>query len=344
MLDQKCIRTCIESAIAMRKEPAIRLLHLARLFATEPGGISLSEITAKLQVSRRTAERMRDAVAETFPQLEEIQGERPKRWRLPNGLSGIFREPLVDELAALHGAARRLAREGIGDSATLLDSLVSKIEASLKPTRRRTLAPDVEGLLESEGFVSRPGPRPNIAPQTFVLIRQAILMGRQLAFQYRSEVAEVPAQREVVPYGILFGHRVYLVAAFPWSDEPVNYRLDRMTDLHVTGTPTCRPADFDLSAYAARSFGVFQEELHDVVLRFLPDAADEVASFRFHQTQTITREADGSSTVCFRAGGLREMAWHLFTWGDAVTILAPEMLRKTMRDLLTSSARALQGT
>jgi hypothetical protein len=42
--------------------------------------------------------------------LEGVDGERPKRWRLPSGLSGIFCEPLADELAALHGVARRLER------------------------------------------------------------------------------------------------------------------------------------------------------------------------------------------------------------------------------------------
>ena len=144
----------------MRKEPATRLLHLARLFAAEHAGISLDEIATRFEVSRRTAERMRDAVAGVFPQLEEIEGERPKRWRLPSGLSSIFREPLADELAALRGVARRLAHDGLNDNAMLLESLTSKIEASLKPARRRMLAPDVEALLEAEGFASRPGPRP----------------------------------------------------------------------------------------------------------------------------------------------------------------------------------------
>jgi len=327
----------------MRKEPAVRLLHLARLLAAEPGGISLDEITAKFQVSRRTAERMRAAIAETFPYLEEIEGEQPKRWRLPNGLSSIFREPLADELAALHGVARRLTHEGVGDSAALLESLASKIEASLKPARRRTLAPDIEALLEAEGFISRPGPWPNIPSQIFSLIREAILMGRRVAFQYRSEIADTPAYREVIPYGLLFGHRAYLVAAFPWEQEPVNYRLDRMTDLCVTKTAGTRPRSFDLDAYSALSFGVFQEEPHDVVLRFIPEVADEVANFRFHPSQTITRGADGSSTLHFRAGGLREMAWHLFTWGDTVMIIAPDELKTMMLDLLENSRRSLQG-
>ncbi len=102
----------------------------------------------------------------------------------------------------------------------MLESLAGKIEASLKPARRRTLTPDVEALQEAEGLASRAGPRPVIAPQTFALIREALLAGRRLAFHYRSEVAEAPAYREVVPYGLLYGHRIYLVAAFPWAEEP----------------------------------------------------------------------------------------------------------------------------
>jgi len=124
---------------------------------------SLPGAWGKLSVNRRTAERMRDAVADVFPQLEEVEGERPKRWRLPNGLSGIFREPLADELAALRAVVRRLEGEGVKDSAALLENLATKIEASLKPARRRTLAPDIEALLEAEGFASRPGPRPVVA-------------------------------------------------------------------------------------------------------------------------------------------------------------------------------------
>jgi predicted DNA-binding transcriptional regulator YafY len=328
--------------MAMRKEPATRLLHLARQFAAEPAGISLDEIAARFEVSRRTAERMRDAVAEVFPQLEEVDGERPKRWRLPNGLSGIFREPLAEELAALHGIARRLKREGDKDTAALLDSVANKIEASLKPARRRTLAPDVEALLEAEGFVSRPGPRPVIAPQIFALIRQAILEGRRLAFSYRSEVAEAPTFREVVPYGLLYGHRVYLVAAFPWETQPVNYRLDRMHDWRVSESAGARPPDFNLDAYAARSFGAYQEEPYNVVLRFIPDVADEVAAFQFHPTQTMTREPDGSTTVRFRAGGLREMAWHLFTWGEAVRIVEPESLTAIMLQIIEAAQRSLR--
>ncbi|MGO9686585.1 MAG: WYL domain-containing protein [Beijerinckiaceae bacterium] len=71
-----------------------------------------------------------------------------------------------------------------------------------------------------------------------------------------------------------------------------------------------------------------------MMLRFIPQVADEVATFQFHPTQTLTHEPDGCTIVRFRAGGLREMAWHLFTWGDAVRIVAPEALKTMMLDFL----------
>ena len=90
------------------------------------------------------------------------------------------------------------------------------------------------------------------------------------------------------------------------------------------------PVDFDLDAYAARSFGTFQEEPAHVVLRFLPAAAAEARRTVFHPSQRLLDLDDGGVEVSFTAGGLLEMAHHLFTWGDNVEILAPEALRRLM--------------
>jgi predicted DNA-binding transcriptional regulator YafY len=43
--------------------------------------------------------------------------------------------------------------------------------------------------------------------------------------------------------------------------------------------------------------------------------------------------------VRFRAGGVQEMCWHLFTWGTAVTIVAPDELRAAMAEMTMASAR-----
>ena len=47
----------------------------------------------------------------------------------------------------------------------------------------------------------------------------------------------------------------------------------------------------------------------------------------------MEREADGSLTVRFRAGGVQEMCWHLFTWGTGVSVIAPSSPRDAMAKL-----------
>jgi predicted DNA-binding transcriptional regulator YafY len=45
----------------------------------------------------------------------------------------------------------------------------------------------------------------------------------------------------------------------------------------------------------------------------------------------MEEEPDGSLVVRFRAGGLLEMAWHLFTWGDQVEVVEPGELSGVVR-------------
>ena len=56
--------------------------------------LSLDDIGEAFEVSRRTAERLRDALREAFPQIEElVEPSGRKRWRLPPGTIGRPIEP-----------------------------------------------------------------------------------------------------------------------------------------------------------------------------------------------------------------------------------------------------------
>ncbi|MDE8344531.1 MAG: WYL domain-containing protein, partial [Acidocella sp.] len=142
--------------------------------------------------------------------------------------------------------------------------------------------------------------------------------------------AEEPATRILCPYGTLYGGRGWLVAHVEGLPEMRLWRLDRIASVDLLDRGFARREDFSLTAYAAQSFGVFQEEPVDVVLRFAPEAAEDAAGWVFHPSQSLTREADGGLIVRFRAGGLRAMCWHLFTWGEAVTVVGPEELRNAI--------------
>jgi predicted DNA-binding transcriptional regulator YafY len=63
--------------------------------------------------------------------------------------------------------------------------------------------------------------------------------------------------------------------------------------------------------------------------------------FVFHPDQTIEAQPDGSLLVRFRASGWLEMAWHLYQWGDAVEVIAPEGLRALIEGHRRSDFEAL---
>ncbi|MNT52823.1 hypothetical protein D3C72_1898670 [compost metagenome] len=77
------------------------------------------------------------------------------------------------------------------------------------------------------------------------------------------------------------------------------------------------------------------------MLRIAPEGAAEARGWRWHPTQTIEDQTDGSVLVRFRASGMRELAWHLFTWGEQATIEAPQRLKAVMAGELAAAGRAL---
>jgi predicted DNA-binding transcriptional regulator YafY len=115
-----------------------------------------------------------------------------------------------------------------------------------------------------------------------------------------------------------------------------------MTSVEAGDGVAAPPADFDLAAFASQSFGIYQDEIEDVVLRITPQGAAEAKSWRWHPTQSFEDQADGAVVVRFRASGMRELAWHLFTWGEQAQILAPERLKAVMAGELAAAGRALE--
>ena len=116
------------------------------------------------------------------------------------------------------------------------------------------------------------------------------------------------------------------------------WRLANVTQARITDERFERDPAFALRRYAERSFGTFQQNALDVVLRFDADAAPDAKAFRFHPSQTITENDDGSLTVGFKAGGIEEMCWHLVTWGGSVTILEPPTLREQLAAMCAALA------
>jgi len=318
----------------MRYEKAETVLRVALDMQASAFGLSLEEIQRNYSdklLSRRTAERLRDAIERLFPQIEQTNpGEVPKRWRLPSGTVNGLVHVTASELTDLGTAISLLRRDNMDAQAENAERGIAKLRALVKRPVMNRIEPDLEMLTEAEGLAMRPGPHPKINAEIVGVLREAIIARYKVKLHYRYRGSGKRGYQVVHPYGFLYGNRHYLVA---WSEidrahDFRNFALSNIERVEVLDRTFTRKRDFSLREYAERSFGVFQEKPVDVVWRFSPKAAPDAREFLFHPTQTMQVQPDGSLIVRFRSGGLLEMAWHLFTWGDDVDVIKPKQLRQ----------------
>ncbi len=303
------------------------LLRLALMASARHGGVPLEEIAAEFAVSHRTAQRMTDAL-ETLFQTESHDGpDRRRRWKLADLRAARLPARPEPAVEALELAIRHARAEGRDPHAAALAMLRDDLLARLRPGEARRAEAEAEALLQSLGHVARPGPRADIPQGLLAPLTEALRGPFRLAMRYRDDAKP----RIVEPHGLLIGHRGYLVARQPArSPQLINFRLDRIHEVAVLPESFAMEEGFTIEAHAARAFGVWQhpDQHGEVIWRFLPQAAEHAAGFRFHPTQRMEPLADGSLVVRFEASGWLEMAWHLYQWGDKVEVLAPEGLRR----------------
>ena len=324
----------------MRYAPAERLLRLARHLAGTRTGLTLDEMATELEVGRRTAERLRDSLVAMFPQMDWWDDEeRVRRWRLPgSALVGVI-ELRAEAVAAIETAARECDARGEDNRAALLREASTTLRAVMRPDALRQAEPDIAALMEAEGIAMRPGPRPTIAAGVLSTLRRAILGMQLVVVRYANPDSAEPAARILCPYGLLYGGRGWLVAHVDELPEMRLWRLDRIMSVDLLDRGFSRREDFSLGAYAAQSFGVFQEDPMDVELQFTQQCAEDAAKWLFHPSQRINYEDNGTLTVHFHAGGSQEIIWHLFTWGTEVKIVSPDSLRKMLAQQAAAIAR-----
>ena len=324
----------------MRYERLKDIVTLAIRMQGLRGGVTLDEIQTEFAVGRRTAERMRDAVEWAFGPLEIADsGDNKRHWRLRSDALRRLAPLSAEELAELESAAESLERTGFEARAAALRELDTKLRAVQRTDSLARIEADIEALVQAEGLAMRPGPRPSLDRDLLARLREAITTCRIVEVRYLSQSTGRHSRQRIEPYGLLYGNRAFLVGRTVWKNKNMRlWRLANMSAAQVTGENFIRNPDFDLEAYARRSFGTFQEEPVDVVLRFSAEAKRDATAFLFHPSQTVEENADGTLTVRFTAGGIDEMCWHLATWGESVTVEQPAELRNRLAAMCSDLA------
>ena len=182
----------------MRYERAGDVVRLAIRLQGSRGGLTIADIQEEFSVSRRTAERMRNAVEATFGPLETVgtdTGDRRIRWHLRSAALYSFIQISPEELAGLEAAVGSLGRTGLAEHAGKLRDLAVKLRAISHRHSREEFDAALASLMEAEGLAMRAGPRENLEGGLLALVRDAITSRRKLEFDYfsRKGAAEPPA-------------------------------------------------------------------------------------------------------------------------------------------------------
>ena len=304
------------------------ILDLMTFMLSRVQGVTIADIMERYNVSRRTAERMRDSLLNIFPDVEEIEVSQDdyKHWGFSNRSYSRLVSFTPEEAANLEQLKDVVDNP---KSLNYLNKTIEKIKA-LSSKHHTTMEDEIEMLLHTEGFAIRQRPNYSVNFETLTLIRDAIRDSRVIIGVYHNK------QRRLEPLGLIYGEKTYLVAKEQAKGDGIyNYILHKIKDLRITNEYFDNE-DFDLESYSKRSFGVFQGEIYDVKLVFSPAVAEDILCYNFHPTQNIEKQSDGSVVVTFQASGEREIIWHLFKWGKHVKIIAPLKLKEAYKDYIRS--------
>lgn len=303
------------------------LVELAIMANTRHAGVTLEDIRSRFHVSHRTAQRMVEALQDTFAGVEIlVREDRRHAWRLREPTPSALTLPGDETLEALDLAIAE-ARENDRHRHARALTRLRAVTLGRMGSRARAAETDAEAVLSSLAHVTRPGPRGRIDPAVADAVYDALKGPYRLRLNY-GETPEIAQERLVEPQGVLLGPRTYLVALKPETRELRHYRLDRIHAATCTDEIFVLDPSFEIETHAAEAFGSFHDpaRIAPVVWRFSPRAAPAAAQFRFHPDQEMTREPDGSLTVRFRACGWLEMAWFLYQWGKEVEVMEPPEL------------------
>ena len=301
------------------------ILDLAVFMSSRVQGVTLNEIAQRYNVSRRTAERMRDSLTNIFSQVDEIEtDDNQKHWGFINYSISSLVSFTPKEIANLEQYQRRTTNKELKEE---LGKTIEKIK-TLNRKNITNVENNIELIMQTEGYAVRQMPQHKINIQALEIIRNAIQNCKMVNGIYHDK------KRSIEPLGLIYGEKIYLVAREKAKGDGIyNYILHKFENIELSDKIFDRK-NFNLQEYTKQSFGVFHGEILDVKLQFSKEKALEASNFNFHPTQKGKYNEDGTYTVSFKASGSREIIWHVFRWGADCKILAPKKLQTEYKKYL----------
>jgi predicted DNA-binding transcriptional regulator YafY len=316
----------------------IRQWRLLRFLADARTGYTVKEIQQETGVSIETARRdLRDLTDAGF-KVHEATGYRGvKRWRV-EGFEDGFTFSITDLLSIYMGRQflETLAGTPFWDGQ---QKVFSKIRGALGPSAINYLKKLAGCLHATSVGASDYTKRGELIDLLMIAIEDRLVS----LIVYQSDRSTEPVEQEVYPQGFVY-HRgsLYLIAWSSRRGEIRTYKMDRIEDVHSTKLPATIPEDFDLAEWLEHSFGVFRSnstELQTIRIHFTREVARYVQESRWHGSQQLSVQKDGSLIAEFRLTDTQEIKRWIMSFGPNAVVLEPrELVEDIQRDLAAMTA------
>lgn len=307
-----------------REGQIARLLRIVQLMATRGYGVTVGEMAYEEDCSPRTIYRDLVALQEAgFPIYSEKEDQKTI-WRFVDGYKHYIPIPFeINELVALYygrGMFEVLKGTAFYDS---LESLAKKIRSSLAPETVRLIDQFDDVLAFGQRAAKDYGRFREIVNQ----VNRACSEQRQIEMVYYTLSRDTETQRRLDPYKIwYFEGTLYLIGFCHMRNEVRMFALDRIRLVEVKDVKFKIPEGFSIEKYMANCFGLIHDEVVHVKVQFTGDAARWVADRKWHPSQEIQTNTDGSITASYRVGGTSEIKKWILGFGPMAEVQEPKDL------------------
>jgi len=311
---------------------AARYLRIALILRDHPDGLSAQALADRIGVSKRTVYRDLQAM--------DADAELPI-WQ-EGGKWGLDREAFLQPLAlTLHEAttlflaARMLAKASDEHDTELIGAFV-KLAQILPPV----LAEHVEATVDV--FSTTP---PNERfTRVFRTLAEAWAQRRVVEIEYDTAVYDptrAPRRTRVQPWAIepsALTHALYLIG---WDEARAarrTFKVERIIAAALTPDTFAAPARTPVRDLLRAWDVIADEPPVKVVIRFSPAVAKRAAETRWHPSQQLEPQPDGSLVWRGLVSGMREIRIWILGWGADAEVLEPAELRDDVAQELRRAA------
>ena len=318
---------------------AARYLKIARVLQQHPDGISAQALADQVGVSKRTV--YRDINAMDFSAGLPIWNDGGKY-----GLEGdAFLPPLaltLHEATTLFLAARMLAKTSDEHDTELIGAFV-KLAQILPPV----LAEHIRDTVDTFATATEPN---ETFTRVFRVLAEAWAQRRVVEIEYDAGVydpSKGSRRTRVRPLAIepsALTHALYLMGYDESRKANRTFKVERIKSASLTPDTFEAPEGEATARELLRAWDVIaDEDPVDVVIRFSPSVAKRAAETRWHPSQELEAQADGSLVWRGRVAGLREIKIWILGWGSDAEVLEPAVLRSDVAAELTRAASLYSG-